>query len=186
MNQLFLAGFFLLISGGLFFSYIDPTYAVIKDLQVKNARLSDALDKSRELQEVRDSLRARYNTFNPDDIDRLGKLVPDNIDNIRLILDIDGIAQKHNLQVEDFEFSDDGQAGTNRQTAPEGIGVNSGPFGTVTFQFRVSSEYETFRAFMDDLEKSLRIVDITELSLEPGEGDDGFTFNVTIRTYWLR
>ncbi len=181
MKQLFLSLFFLGVSIGLFFVFIDPHYANVQTLQAQNASLSQALDKSRELQEVRDGLRARYNTFSPTDLQKLTKLLPDNIDNIRLILDIDAIAVKHSLRVEEFGFSEGGRTGRARE---EGV-TQEGPYGSVIFKFSVKSDYDTFRKFMDDLEKSLRIVDITSLGVVGGEGST-YTFNVAIRTYWLQ
>lgn len=181
MKQLFVAGLLLLISGGLFFAYITPTYSKIQALQVQNGHLSEALNKSRELQSVRDTLRAKYNTFSPEDLDRLEKLLPDHIDNIRLILDVEAIAAAHNLKVEQFAFSDD-TAAKKGGVIPESSREEG--FGSLQFQFSVAADYATFRRFMEDLEKSLRVIDITSLTLSPSDSGK-YSYAVSIRTYWL-
>src|SRR3989344_1966049 len=84
---IFLAG-----AVGLFFWFIDPTYAQIKELRVEEAEFDNALTRARDLKEVRDELIKRYNAFLPSDISRLKKLLPDHVDNVRLIIDLDSIA----------------------------------------------------------------------------------------------
>jgi len=71
-----------------FFFYVNPSYEDIKVLKMENSEFDEALDKARELQEVRDNLLSKYNSFSSGDIERLGKLLPDNVDNVRLILDL--------------------------------------------------------------------------------------------------
>ncbi len=183
MKQAFLAAFFLLVSVGLFFAYIDPTYGTVKTMQTENGKLSEALDKSRQLQEVRDSLRAKYNTFSPDDLGKLEKLLPDHIDNIRLIIDLDAIAKLHNVAIEGFAF--DSNAGNMQAAGVHADSGNSSKANEVTFTFSVRTNYLTFQAFMNDLEQSLRIIDITHLTLGADDADKTNRYDITIRTYWL-
>jgi hypothetical protein len=39
---------------------------------------------------------------------------------------------------------------------------------------------------MNDLERSLRIIDITQLTLSADDTGKNNTYTVTIRTYWLK
>jgi G:T/U-mismatch repair DNA glycosylase len=178
MKQLFLAIFFVAVSAGLFFAYIDPTYNTVKAMQKENGNLSEALDKSRQLQEVRDSLRAKYNTFSKDDLQKLQKLIPDHIDNIRFVIDLNAMAAQHGIRIQGFTFTD----------ATEGAkSVGSGDTATpVTFGFSTNTDYATYQAFMNDLERSLRIIDITQLTLSADDTGKNNTYTVTIRTYWLK
>ena len=164
---------------GLFFGYIDPTYKNIKELRVEERAFDEALNQSRELQEVRDTLLSRYNTFSQQDLDRLIKLLPDHVDNVRLILDIDSIASKYNMRTRNVTVSMTGSED------PNVIGANQGVVDSVILSFSVAATYENFIRFIKDLEQSLRIVDLVGLSFVAGEGD-AFNFNVSIKTYWLK
>lgn len=167
---------------GLFVLYINPTYQGadgIKSLQAQVVSYNDALDKSQELKKVRDDLLSRYNTFTSDDTTKLNEVLPDNVDNIRLVIDINNIASRHNLAVKNLSTGD---AQSSANTAA--VGASSNPIGSVDLGFTVSADYDTFLAFLADLEHSLRLMDVETISFntsETGINDN----NISIRTYWL-
>ena len=84
----------------LFFLYTKPTYDNLRSVTEKIGQYDLALDKAAELQRLKQSLLSRYNSFNPDDIERLHKLLPDHVDNVRLVLDLDTLASKHGLALQ--------------------------------------------------------------------------------------
>lgn len=172
----------ILLSAGLFFGFIDPTYNDIQKILQEEAKFDQALDKSKELQEVRDRLLSRYNTFSTNDLSRLTKLLPDNVDNVRLVLDIDNIASVYGIRVKNVAISKalDSQAGV--------IGPKKKPYDSVILSFSITSSYENLIQFIKDIERSLRIVDVTEISLIPSKtGEENlYEYNIGIKTYWLK
>ncbi|MCW9054444.1 MAG: hypothetical protein OQJ98_00465 [Candidatus Pacebacteria bacterium] len=164
---------------GLFFGYVRPSYEGIQKLRVEEAQYDEALTQSRELQDLRDSLLSRYNTFSQNDLNRLEKLLPDNVDNVRLILDIDSIASKYNMRTRNVTVSGAGSEATNI------IAAGAGATDSVVLSFSVAARYDDFIRFLKDLESSLRIVDVVGLSFKSDEGD-AYTFGVSLRTYWLK
>lgn len=178
--KLFLPILFLAISGTVFFFYIDPTYAKVKDLLAEQGQIDQALTRSKELQDVRDSLLARYNTFPTEEINRLQRLIPDHVDNVRLILDLDSMAAKYGMRVRDVNIGSQ-----STQQDPTAIGADDSAYESVVLSFTVSGTYDTFRQFLGDLERSLRLVDIVGLTFKASEsGIYNFTFH--IKTYWLK
>ena len=170
---------FIVVAVGLFLTYIDPTYQAIKELREGEAQFDQALNQSRELQKTRDSLLSRYNTFDQTNIDRLEKLLPDNVDNVRLILDIDSIASKYNMRTRDVTVT------ASSPEDPGAIATDQGEIGSVVLSFSVIARYDDFINFLRDLESSLRIVDVVGLSFNSAAGD-AYNFSVSIKTYWLK
>lgn len=172
----------ILLSVGLFFGFIDPTYNDIQKILEEESKFDQALDKSKELQGIRDKLLSRYNTFSTNDLDRLTKLLPDNVDNVRLVLDIDNIASVYGIRIRNVTINkaDSRQAGV--------IGPDSKPYESVLLSFSVASSYESLIQFIKDIERSLRIVDVIEVSLRPLriEDDNLYEYNIGIKTYWLK
>jgi Tfp pilus assembly protein PilO len=180
MSKLFVPLILLIASVGLFFGFIDPTYESIKTLQDEEAKYDEALTKSKELQALRDQLLAKYNSFTESDLERLEKLLPDNVDNVRLILDLDSIASAYGIKIKNMQVQREGattQAGT--------VGPSQKPYESVVLSFRFSASYDNLSRFLNDLESSLRIVDVTKLTFTQPSGDL-YDFSVSIRTYWLR
>ena len=90
----------------VFFSFVNPTYEEVRALSEESAQFDNALNRSKELQSVRDELLSRYNTFSNENLDRIEKLLPDNLDNVRLILDLDGIASKYGMLIKNVSIAD--------------------------------------------------------------------------------
>jgi Tfp pilus assembly protein PilO len=171
----------LLIAASLggFFMYVDPTYMEIKKAQAEKAEYTRALDNSKKLQAERDRFLEKYNAVAAEDMASLLKLLPDNIDNVRLIIDIDEMAKDHNLPISGFKaeaLAEDSKT----------IGASRTSYGTLTLSFSISASYNAFLAFMRDLEKSLRILDITAISFNASDTSSVYDYKVTIKTYWLK
>ena len=169
---------------GLFVLYTNPVYQEVKVLRAQTDSYDEALNKSQELRAVRDELLAKRNTFPAESVSKLERVLPDNVDNIRLIIDINNIAARHGITLSDValdtDFGDKNGPRSSTASGPSGEAV-----GSVTVGFSVAASYENFLTFLSDIEHSLRIVDIENLSFKvPSEGLP--TYVVSIRTYWLR
>lgn len=164
--------------------YIDPMYVDIKETLKEEERFDKALDKSKELKEVRDSLLSKYNTFSTNDLDRLEKLLPDHVDNVRLVLDIDHIASTYGMRIKNVKIS----VVDNRQEGV--IGPSDKLYESVGLSFSITSSYDTLKQFIKDLEKSLRIVDVMNISLTSSETEEIknnlYKYNIELKTYWLK
>jgi Tfp pilus assembly protein PilO len=178
---------FLLIGAalGLFGLYTNKAYqgpGGIKSLQAQVAAFDEALDKAQELKKRRDELLSKRNTFSAEDIQKLERILPDNVDNIRFIIDINGIAARRNLSLRNVALGTLSDAKSARSALA--IGSSGDPVGSAEVSFSVTATYEEFLAFLQDLEHSLRIVDVEKLAFKPNE-NGRYEFALTIRTYWL-
>ena len=174
---------FVVVAVGVFVGYINPTYNETKVLKAQNAQYSDALDRSKELQAIRDRLLSKYNTFRGEDLDRLQKLLPDAIDNVRLILDLDNMASKYAMRTRNVSISNQNAGGAQGSGV---VGADQSTYGTATISFTVVGSYETFLAYMRDLESSLRLVDIVAVSFSQTKDSDLNQYNISVKTYWLK
>jgi len=164
----------------VFFSFIDPVYKEIKDLRVESRQFDDALLNSKELQSTRDSLLSRYNTFSSEDLNRAEKFLPDNVDNVRLILDLDSIASTYGILIKNVSIDQ------KEKEVGETIEINK-KIDEIELSFSITAPYDDFKDFMRDLEQSLRVVDIKELSFQSRENNRNLLdYDVTIKTYWLK
>lgn len=176
----------VILSVGLFATYTNSTYQDVKTLVAQASSYDHALERAQELRARRDALLSKYNTFSTEDRQRLLRSLPDNVDNIRLIIDINNIAARHNLTLTNVEL---GEVSNSRLSSdPLAVGTSGDPVGSVEVSFAVLASYEDFLAFLQDLEHSLRIVDIESIDFAaPGaEASGQSTYTITIRTYWLR
>jgi len=170
------------LSGALFLTWIDPTYKEIQVLQEENQGYDEALAKTAEIREFRKSIQSKFNTLSSDNLSRLGSLLPSRIDNIKLILDINRIAATNGMTIRDIRI-DKRESSEGRETIQS---EEDKLYSTIQFSFSVVSTYDNFKKFLDDLAISLRIIDVTSVSVSSISGEDNFyRYDVGIKTYWL-
>ena len=194
MTKTIIALILLAAAGGTFFFYTQPAYDQVQTDQAQIASYDTALQKAAELQQLKQSLLQKYNSFNPSDIDRLQKLLPDHVDNIALMMDLDNLANHYNMVLDNVQVN--APAGGTQQTAVGVIGAGGRQkYDSLTISFATQGTYQNFVTFLKGLESSLRIVDMVDFSLAPyvGEvaagataGQPVYSYSMTIRTYWLK
>lgn len=182
MMRLILPALLLIGAGGVFYFVTDPFYQDIKALALEKASYEDALENSKKLQALRDQLIERYNSFPPSDIDRLERLLPNNVDNVKLVLELDRMAGKYGMSVKNVRFN---QGSSSRRTE-DLIGRDDKPYGTLSLDFAVDGPYQNFVSFIGDLERSLRLVDVQEIAFNAPAERNVYQFNVKVQTYWLK
>ncbi len=165
--------------------YTNPTFQASKSLATQAASYNDALSKAQQLRAMRDSLLSKRNTFSNEDVTKLEHVLPDNIDTIRLIIDINNIASKHNLSLGNLQLGSISDSRSTQSSAA--VGSSGDPIGSVQIGFTVSTDYDTFLAFLHDLEHSLRIIDVDKISFDSSTSQTtgSSTYTLDLRTYWL-
>ncbi|MSU55604.1 MAG: hypothetical protein EXS46_03670 [Candidatus Taylorbacteria bacterium] len=186
----------LVASIGIFTSYINPTYTgdtgavdnsfkSVKELQSIKRDYDDALGRVSEIKKTKDDLETKFNSVKKEDKDKMSKLLPSNIDSVRLIIDINNIAQEKGMSLTNILLTAPGiigTAGSQSKVAPAvaGQGTSATPaptpvqtgivgpdnrlYESVKLGFSVTGTYENFKEFLKRLENSLRIVDVVSLS----------------------
>lgn len=158
--------------------YTRPLFDEITALGEEKASLDGFLNDSKNLRNILAEKESAYNNLDSARVEDLNILLPDNINNIKLIKDIDDIAKKHNMKMRNIDIKAERAGEFNEASVGRSYGV-------ATIRFSVSTNYDSFKIFMTDLENSLRLVDITSLSFNAG--DKGLDeYNVELKTYWLK
>ncbi len=163
---------------GLFFGYTNGKYTLIKQTRAEIAELQEDFLKSKTIIAKRDDLKQTYSSFRSADLKALDNIIPDNVDNIRLIMDMNNIAQRYGLTLKGIVVD------SNKKEKSPIDDSSVKKLDSLDVSFKLTATYENFVRFLRDLEKSLRIVDVTELTFKSTESGV-YDFNVSIRTYWL-
>lgn len=170
---------FIIAAFGIFIGYTNPLYQDIKGKQATLNTITEANKKATQLRAVRESLTNERNQISEQDIVNLQKMLPDGVENVRLIIDIDNIAAKYGMKIKNTRIN---QGSTDRGGA---VGPDANRYGTISLSFVVTNTYENFQLFLRDLESSLRLVDVTAVSFN-ASNVDRYDFGLTIQTYWLK
>jgi Tfp pilus assembly protein PilO len=180
----------ILIAVGImiFFMYTNGKFVILKVLDAEENKYDAALEKSKELIALRDALLAKYNAIPTEDLEKINRVIPNSVDSVRLIIEINAIAARHKLTLLDINVGEvQSSAAAGQADVPGRIGPVSSSYGSITLSFGVNTSYETFRAFMADLERNLRLVDIRGITFgEASEGTGLTEYGVSLETYWMK
>lgn len=205
---------FILAALGLTFGYTNPKYSAahiagdlnrksVKELQAEKLKYEAALVKTAEIEEARQGLLTKYNTVTKEDRERLLKIVPDTIDSVRLIIDVNNIAAGYGMSLSDISLTEQQTVSTRKDGAAAGSNLTTLPSRSssyVVFSFSVQGSYGNLISFLSSMEKSLRILDITDVSIDSVEktgtegnvklkvskGEPTYSMKVTTRAYYLK
>lgn len=187
-----------------FLFYTNPTYTEIKEKKVKIESYDSALNNAQELQKNRDDLSAKFNTLSDSDLKRLSQLLPDSADNIRLIIDLQRMAQAYGMTISSTKFDAKTKKGDNTGALTAGtsndVAAATKDYGVFDLEFSTTAPYENFLKFIKDVEASLRISDIQSIEFTSdvatgaqgsgislgNSGPQGYTYTIKLRTYWLK
>lgn len=174
------------VSVGLFYLHIDPRYEKVDALLGQKSEYSAALSKSAELQQKKNALINQYNNLSKDDLARLEKLLPNNLNTVKLVADMDSIAGKHGITVKAVRVTEQ-QADRSQQVSTD---PSAKPYETTVISFRFSATYENLVSFLRDLEQSLQLIDVKTITFQATNAKDEkagiYDYDVSFQTYWIK
>ncbi len=195
----------VLIGAGIagFLLITQPIYDEASTLKIEADKYNEALANAKILQAERDRLTEKFNSFQAEDLARLQKIVPDSVDNIKLILEIQEVAQERGILVKNVEFEPEQfleedaaakeeaakkQANLRRPGAASNL-----DYEIFDLEFSIEGKYSAYVEFMKLLERSLRVVDVRAITFTPGTSEDkdkiyndNYKYTFRINTYRLK
>ncbi|MEK7459479.1 MAG: hypothetical protein AAB636_00235 [Patescibacteria group bacterium] len=178
-----------------FFTFVNPIHKEVISLQAKVTSYNTALDNATALRRERDKLTKKNNSLSLEDLNKLEKLLPNNVDNIRLIIEIGEVALLYDMVLKDVKYNIDSKSKTGASEIQGVAGDNkftNKDYGMWDLEFSTEGSYENFFRFIEDLESNLRIVDIASIEFSSASvsitksSTEYYRYNFKIRTYWLK
>lgn len=173
---------------GVFFGYVNPTYnGAVKALRGEMQSLDSALATAAKFKQEQARLTQEREFIDESDLDRVKKLLPDNVDNVQLILDVDGIASAAGVRISDIGIDESQKSGSDGGDAiGQGVLIQEEKaYESLLLSFTATATYGQFKNFLNDIEQSLRTLDVVEISFS--ESETGvYKFDVRVRVYWLK
>jgi biopolymer transport protein ExbD len=176
-----------------FFMFTNPMYTEFVDIKSQMASYDEALSNSKMLENERDKLTKIFNSIDTVNLEKLQKLLPDSVDNIRLILEIEKLALPYGMILKDVKYATD--VTKAKDNAQGGLQAKKSEknYGAWDLEFSTEGTYLNFISFLKDLENNLRIVDVVSIdfSSDTGSGinpnsQEAYKYNLKIKTYWLK
>lgn len=159
----------------------------LNQLLADKKKLNEAITNAEKLKSKIASLEQAEKSISQEDLDKLDKFIPDHIDNINLIIDINNIAERQGMTIKNVKvrsgLEDSGATGAEAAASVAASGQNI--IAETFLSFSVSGDYQSLLNFLDSLANSLRVADVSSLSFTVD--DKGVNqYNFEIKTYWVK
>lgn len=174
------------VAVGVILAYVHPTYTVsIADIKSEIKGYDGALEAARMFAEREAELVNQRNGIDPSGLIRVEQFLPDNVENVQLFLDLDSLASRTGMTIQDLDVSEVAAPATETQVEDaSSLGLDA-PIDHIDLTLSASGTYASMRAFVEGTEQSLRLLDLMEITLQDS-ATGVYSYDMRFRLYWLR
>jgi len=173
----------LMLAIGIFFAYVNPLWnGKIAGQRDAIAQDNQALASAKRYVERENQLAVAKNAIDPVALDRLKAFLPDSVDNIGLILDLNALAARSGLSLSSIDVTKNTTAASAESSLPN---VATNPIGTVDLKISAIGSYKALQSFLIGAELSERLLDVRDITVQ-NSANGVYTYQITLRLYWLR
>jgi Tfp pilus assembly protein PilO len=173
----------LLIAIAIFFGYVQPTWnGAIAETKAAIAADDQALEAAKAYSAQQNALASDRNKIKATDIAQLIAFLPDSVDNVGLILDLNALAARSGLSLSNIDVrTNTGSTASSGATASAAMD----PISSVDLSLSAVGTYASLENFLTGIEKSQRILDVRDIVVK-GSETGVYSYDIILRLYWLR
>lgn len=188
MSRLFIIIFFLFGAGVVGLFYLKPEWQKFQTLRQENKELQQTSAEFDSLTERRDALIEEVNAISKEQRNLIGQALPKGPAAADFLVGLEALTKKRAIALRRVDLASTIEV-KGKSGQPQTVGaVAALPNKEAIFEFpislSVSSSYESFKEFLHDLEKNLRLIDIQEISFFAPPKGQLFDFNLRLKTYY--
>jgi hypothetical protein len=151
----------MLIASGVYIMAIDPFYHDIRIGLAKKDALEKSITDAASAKQKIEHLAAVESTFPADYLIKLRTLLPDTIDDTKLIIEVNKMAERNGLHIKTPQI---GKGDASKKSAL--------PYVKHTVTLTVHAPYAVFRKYLRDIEGNLSLRDVLSTSFTSQTSDE--------------
>ncbi len=185
MSRFTAAIIFLVIGISMLVFLVWPAYTSVMHSRDLLATQNIAIDKLNSIIKSRDLLQEQYGSISASDSEKLNEFIPSGTGIRKLLVGVGALASRDGMALKNIDFTS--QTAVASQPTSVLTGASSkqnGPYQTLPFHFSISGSYESFLKFLNDIQLSVRTIDITEITFSGGR-NQVYDFSIKANTYYL-
>lgn len=177
------------LSAGIVAGVVRPQIHQIQAQRTIVADLQQTLDRGRETVAQYEQVESDYRSVSADNKSNIEVLLPKNVNNMRLILEVEKLARRNRLGIKDLGVKLDPNQESANSGKTAGDLISGSGLSIVPVNLEVTGEYADFLNLLQELETNLRILNITSIEIsaprsESKQSPSAMSYKLTINTYW--
>lgn len=173
-----IVSFFLIgaaIAGWIFI--FQPEWTRALSLRQDVAGVRALRNELKELIAKRDALYQEYQAIPAADVARLLAIAPESPETRDMIVAVEALANQSDVILKQIEFSPPAGGGT---------GAASAAFAAVPVSFSIEGTYDGLLAFLKNVERNTRLIDVTDFAFSEFTPAQRLTFSIRGKMYYRR
>lgn len=172
---------YLILSLSVGYVFVYSPWAEISDLNNTKSQYGEFIDTISQIESKKNELQNQFNQISEDDRRDINTVLPTSLNYVKLVSEIDNVAKKYGIIIDKINLSQlDSSVGDSVANAGP-----AKPYRSSILGFSFGSDYKKAMSFIDELEKSMRILDIRSMKIQEDK-DNGYMYSVQFETYWLK
>ena len=165
----------------IFFTESKNYFPEIKKLRKQASSYNETINTAKKVRSSIDKTLGEYNAISQDNVDRINKMVPSGAESMELVVQMDDMMRKNGLSLNSINTKD-----IAAQKLDSNSQKNDSMFAESVFlSIEAQGSYESFRSFIKELEKSLRLIDVISVEINP-VGQDNYSYSIEAVSYWRK
>lgn len=170
---------FIVATAAFSWYWTRPLLGDIDQMKAEIAVIEKALADSRELQQMRDLLFERYSSVPAGGLERISKLIPDDPETAKLLVEVENLGKVSGVIVKNLDIAE-------TKTGPSLSADAEGPvYEKSLLTIKIAASYGSLKEFLSRLQKSLRLIDVTEITFSAAE-KDFYEFTIKAQSYFKK
>ncbi len=186
MNSRILPLLALMLAFGIFFTYISPTWSgSIAATKTAITLDEEALAAASRYARQQNELAEKRNAIDPANLARLAVFLPDSVDNVGLILDLNALAARSGFSLANIDVVANAAGVANAAAGSALPSPGTSKVGSIDLSLSAVGTYAALQAFLAGVEKSARLLDVRSITVK-GSETGVYAYEIKLRLYWLR
>lgn len=177
----------LFVAIGIFFLYVSPTWSgSIGAIKTAIAADDQALAAANQFAAQQNTLASARDAIDPADLTRLTAFLPDSVDNVGLILDLNALAARSGFSLSSIDVISKTTSVATASAGQQGLpAAGASPLGFVDMSLSAVGTYTALQSFLSGVERSARLLDVRDIVVK-GSDTGVYNYQMLLRLYWLR
>lgn len=169
-----------------YFFYVKPTMGVIAQKQAKLDEYNTVINKVKEIKVKREELETRYQNITEEDLNKLDKMIPAQFVSEYFVNDLNSVSSRYGMKISEMNIT----VPMNEEGTQDDTQAATEKLKVITAKFTLSGRFDQLLSFLKDLESSLRIIDVVNLSIggkdASSKDNQILSYSFEVKTYSLK
>lgn len=165
----------------IFFTESKSYFSEIKVLKKQAFSYNETINTAKKVRSSIDKTLGEYNAISQENVDRINKMVPSGDEAMKLVVQIDDVTRKNGLSLTSIDSKN-----VVNEKIVSGIQENESKTAeSISLSIKAQGSYESFSSFIKELEKSLRLIDVVSVKINP-ISQDNYSYSIEAVSYWRK